>query len=161
MKQLLKYLSVSLIIALALASCSRKGGETAAEEEKYGVSEADSTEIISNTNEIMTLLQAGDIDAAAAKIYTFNEADSTVSPIDETAVQNLHNRNRIFPVKQFEVHEADFIEPLYNAVVYDVAFGDPSPETGEAPKTKMAFNIINLDGKYYVTIMEKTRIPSR
>lgn len=156
----MKFSSLAVCVLLVLAACSRKASENAAEEEeKYGVSTADSISIIESTNEIMALLQQKDIEAASQKLYVLNLADTTVSPIGEEEVSNLNMRNRIFPVVQYEVYETDFSDPLYNSVVYDVAFANPDPETGEAPKTKMAFNIINLDGKLYVTTMDKNSLP--
>ncbi len=85
--------------------------------------------------------------------YTIYFTDSTATPVGETTVKELQMRSRVFPVVNYNVYQTDFKEPLHNAVVYDVAFGPKSPETGEAPMTKMAFNIINLNGKFYVTIM--------
>lgn len=158
MKKILKYVGVALCAALILGACSRKAETSQEEEGKYEISTSDSISILSNTNEIMTLLQQKDVEGAANKLYVLNMADTTVSPIGEVDRQNLANRNKVFPVVQFEVFETDFREPLHNAVVYEVAFAEPDPETGMAPKTKMAFNIINLDGKMYVTNMDKSSL---
>lgn len=103
----------------------------------------------------MKLLQEEQFDEALSKLYVFNRADTTVAPLPEEKAQQLRNRSRIFPVKDFKVKEAQFKEPLYNAVVYDVIFDEPANENEAAPTTKMAFNIINISGKYYVTIMDQ------
>lgn len=103
----------------------------------------------------MQSLHNENFDEAVNKLYVFNQVDTTVSPISEETATQIRNRSRIFPVKDFKVKEADFRDPLYNIVVYDVMFGDPDPETGEAPKTKMAFNIVKIENNYYVTIMDQ------
>ncbi len=103
----------------------------------------------------MRSFQEEHFDEALSKLYVFDSADTTVSPLpDEIAVQ-LRNRSRIFPVKDFKVKEAVFKEPLYNVIVYDVIFGEPSPDNCEVPTTKMAFNVININGDFYVTIMDQ------
>lgn len=139
---------------MLIAACSRKTEKTS-EEETYGVSTTDSLEILSNTDIIMQSLHNENFDEAVNKLYVFNQVDTTVSPISEETATQIRNRSRIFPVKDFKVKEADFRDPLYNIVVYDVMFGDPDPETGEAPKTKMAFNIVKIENNYYVTIMDQ------
>lgn len=102
----------------------------------------------------MDLLKENNIDEAAKNLYTFDFTDSTATLVGEKTIKELQMRSRVFPVVNYSIYETDFREPLHNAVVYNVAFGPESPETGEAPMTKMAFNIINLDGKFYVTIMD-------
>ncbi len=139
---------------MLIAACSRKTEKTS-EEETYGVSTTDSLEILSNTDIIMQSLHNENFDEAVNKLYVFNQVDTTVSPISEETATQIRNRSRIFPVKDFKVKEADFRDPLYNIVVYDVMFGYPDPETGEAPKTKMAFNIVKIENNYYVTIMDQ------
>ncbi len=156
MKLISKILALSTLIILVISGCSRK--TESASEETYGVSENDSVSILSNTDKVMQLFKEENYDEALSKLYVFNSADTTVAPIPEEIAMQLRNRSQVFPVKDFKVKEAVFREPLYNAVVYDVIFGDPSPTTGEAPTTKMAFNIINLDGDFYVTIMDQPTI---
>ena len=136
-----------------MAACSHK--QTAeSEEQPYGVSDVDSLSILKNTDEVMALLHDNNVDEALGKLYVSNKADTTVSHISDSIATQLRNRNNIFPVKSFSVKEAKFRDPLYNAVVYEVVFGDPSADGTPAPTTKMAFNIINLDGTFYVTIMD-------
>ena len=142
------------MLVLLISACSRKA-DTAGDENSYGVSETDSVAILANTDEIMELFQEERFDEAISKIYVFNSSDSTVSPLPAETAQQLRNRSRIFPVKRFNVKEADFRDPAYNSVVYDVIFGEPASENEEAPITKMAFNIINIDGTFYVTIMDQ------
>lgn len=157
MNRLFKVFGIALGVLLILGACSRKSEST--EEEEYGISDSDSIAIIKNTNEIMALLQQHDVTTAAEKLYVFNPADSTVTHIGEEEISNLNMRDKVFPVMDYEVIETDFKEPLYNAVVYDVTFGQADPETGQAPKTKMAFNIININGEMFVTSMEKYSLP--
>lgn len=158
MNRLLKLSGVALSVTLIISACSRKS-ESTEQEEVYGISNSDSIAIIEKTNEIMTLLQQHDITTAAERLYVFNPVDSTVAHVSEEEIKNLNMRDKVFPVVQYEVIETDFREPLYNAVVYDVTFGAPDPETGLAPKTKMAFNIINIDGNMHVTSMDKNSLP--
>lgn len=158
MNRLFKVFSLALGLVLILGACSRKS-ESTEEEEKYGISNSDSIAIIENTNEIMALLQQHDISSAAEKLYVFNPADSSLSRVSDEEINNLKMRDMVFPVVKYEVMETDFREPLYNAVVYDVTFGQPDPATGQEPKTKMAFNIININGDTYVTSMDKNSLP--
>ncbi len=123
--------------------------------EEYGVTEADSLSIVNASDEIMRMLQAEDIDGAAEKLRHFNKMDTVVTPLTEEDVNMLRKRQMIFPVKKFEILETEFADPLDNTVVYTVEFGDPSPDTGEAPKTKLAFNAVMIDGEYYITLKEK------
>lgn len=153
MKPISKILVLSAFIILLAGACSRKAQSES--EESYGVSDNDSLSILSNTEEIMKSFQEEHFDEALSKLYVFNSSDTTVSPLPDETVAQLRNRSRIFPVKDFKVKEAVFKEPLYNVIVYDVIFGEPSPDNCEVPITKMAFNVININGNFYVTIMDQ------
>ena len=57
-------------------------------------------------------------------------------------------------MKSFKLYSTGFDNELTNTVTFDVAFGDADAE-GNVPMTKMGFNIINKDGKFYPTILDK------
>ncbi|MDE5880936.1 MAG: hypothetical protein K2H60_04340 [Muribaculaceae bacterium] len=153
MKPNSKLLALLAFIILLAGACSHKAQTEG--EESYGVSDNDSLSILSNTEEIMESFQEERFDEALSKLYVFDSSDTTVSPIPDEIAAQLRNRSRIFPVKDFKVKEAVFKEPLYNVIVYDVIFGEPSPDNCEVPTTKMAFNVININGNFYVTIMDQ------
>lgn len=154
MKKLLLYSTLILLFAGMFNACKSKGEQGEAEEQTYSVSVADSSAIVNKAVEILTLMQNDDYAAASERLYSFNPADSTLTPIDEQTRKDLEFRSQVFPVKSFSLYSTDFANAWNNAVMFDVAFGAPDAE-GNAPMTKMGFNIICKDGRFYPTILEK------
>lgn len=154
MKKILLYAAAVLISVGLFNACTSKSSETA--EESYTVSAADSTAMVSAATEILDLMQNDDYAGAADRLYVFNAADSTLSPLDENRRQELQFRAQVFPVKAYTLYSANFTDAIDNELTFDVAFSEPDAE-GNAPTTKIGFNIVSKDGKYYPTLLEKRK----
>lgn len=154
MKKILLYAAFVLISAGLFNACTSKSSE--ATEETYEVSAADSTAMIGAATEILDLMQNDDYAGAADRLYVFNQADSTLSPLDETRRQELQFRAQVFPVKAYTLYSVSFTDEMDNELTFDVAFSEPDAE-GNTPTTKIGFNMVNKDGKYYPTLLEKRK----
>lgn len=153
MKKILLYAVAVVVFAGLFSACNSKSSK-AEEEQGYTVSAADSAAIVDRVAEILTLMQNDDYTGAADCLYTFNTADSTLSSLDEQGRKDLQFRSQVFPVKSFSLYATGFENEWNNTVTFDVAFGEPDAD-GNAPMTKMGFNVICKDGDFYPTILEK------
>ncbi len=153
MKKIFLYAIAVILFAGVFNACTSKTSKTE-EEQRYSVSAADSSAMVNEVAEILTLMQNDDYAAAIDRLYTFNPTDSTLTPLDEQGRTDLQFRAQVFPVKSFKLYSTGFDNEWTNTVTFDVAFGEADAE-GNAPMTKMGFNIISKDGKFYPTILDK------
>lgn len=156
MKKIILTLFVALTATAAFNSCSRSAKTSESEEEDttYRISAKDSARIVEMAQDFMEMMKADKYNEVADDLYYLNLTDTTVTELTEQQRIDFEFRKQIFPVKDYSLYSVEFIDPLDNAVTFDVVFGEPDAD-GNAPMTKMSFNIVNIDGTYYPTLREK------
>ncbi len=115
------------------------------------ITSADSVAVKAATDEIMSLLQAGQLDSALSRIFVVYD-DVLYRPAEESLV-NLKTKFRNFPVLSYEMTDIAFQTPAINDVTYRYVFAQTTD--GSAPATlKLAFNPVKIDGEWYITFKD-------
>lgn len=110
----------------------------------------DSTAVTAATDEIMSLLQAGEIEAALSHIYVVN--DNVLYRPDDESLLRLKSKFRNFPVLSYTMTDFAFQTSAINDVTYQYVFEEIP---GENPGTlRLCFNPVKIDGKWYITLKD-------
>ncbi len=153
-----KILAVLCTLSL-LVACHNNGGkqqkfntfESAQKAFTASITSADSAAVKAATDEVMSLLQAGEIDAALSHIYVVSD-DVLYRPSDESLVR-LKSKFTAFPVLSYTMTDIAFQTQAINDVTYQYVFAQD--EDGSNPSTfKLGFNPIRIDGQWYLTFKD-------
>ena len=110
----------------------------------------DTTAVFAATDQIMSLLQAGEIDAALAHIYVVAD-DVLYRPADQS-LASIKSKFTIFPVLSYKMTDFAFQTSAINDVTYQYVFAEPKDA---APATiKVGFNPVKIDGQWYITFKD-------
>ncbi|MDO4826844.1 MAG: hypothetical protein Q4B16_04725 [Bacteroidia bacterium] len=153
----MKKILAVLCTLFMLAACHNAGRqkyytfESAQADFEATITAADSAAVKAATDEIMSLLQAGQLDDALSKVYVVYE-DVLYRPADESLV-NLKSKFKYFPVLSYEMTQMDFQTPAINDVTYRYVFAQ-SPDGSDPAAIKLAFNPVKIDGEWYITFKD-------
>ena len=111
----------------------------------------DSTAVKAATEEVMSLLQSGNIDEALTHIYVVAD-DILYRPNDESLLR-LKSKFTNFPVLSYKMTDMAFQTSAINDVTYQYVFAEG--QDGSSPATfKLAFNPVKIDGQWYLTFKD-------
>lgn len=111
----------------------------------------DSTAVKAAAEDVMSLLQAGNIDEALTRIYVVE--DDVLYPLNDESLLRLKSKFTRFPVLSYTMTEMAFQTSAINDVTYQYVFAEG--QDGSLPATlKLAFNPVKVEGQWYLTLKD-------
>ena len=115
------------------------------------ITPADSAAVIAATEEFMSLVKSGEIDAALSHIYVVDN-DTLFLPAPQS-LASIKSKFTLFPVLSYKMTDIAFQTSAINDVTYQYVFQEAAE--GSNPATlKIAFNPVKVDGKWYLTLKD-------
>ncbi len=111
----------------------------------------DTTAVMAATDEIMSLLQSGELDNALSHIYVVYE--NVLYRPSEESLASLKSKFTKFPVCSYKMTDLVFQTSGINDVTYQYAFAE-SKDGSNPPTLKLGFNPVKVKGKWYVTFKD-------
>ena len=156
---IMKKILVVLCTLCLLAACHNNGRkqqtfntfESAQAAFQATITPEDSSAVITATEEVMSLLKAGEIDAALSHIYVV--ADNVLYRPDNESLLRLKSKFTMFPVLSYEMTDIAFQTSAINDVTYQYVFAESSDDS--TPATfKLGFNPVKIEGQWYLTFKD-------
>lgn len=144
-----------LFAALLMASCVGKKAEQPqspeADKEAFRstLTAADTTAVMQLSEKCMQNLKSGEMDEALDMLYTLQDSLTAV-PLSEEQKNQLRNKFRLFPVKDYRLERFTFATENSNDVKYAIVFDEQDP----AGKIGLMFNPVKLKGTWFLTLKE-------
>lgn len=142
-----------ILLASFVVSCTTDKKEeakdlSAQQEEDFrnSLGSQDSLTVVQLGDSIMSLLKAGNTEAAFANLYELDEAGN-VAPLSDLRKKQLSRQFKMFPVQDFSRRDLLFNTAEQNIVTYDVVF-DQSTNS----KTSFALSPVKCQGTWYFTV---------
>ena len=156
---IMKKIFAVLCTLCLLAACHNNGGrqqklntfESAQKAFTSTLTSADTAAVTAATDEVMSLLQSGAIDAALSHIYTVYD-DVLYRPSDESLLR-LKSKFKNFPVLSYRMTDIAFQTQAINDVTYVYSFSQ-NEDGSDAATFKIGFNPIKIDGEWYLTLKD-------
>lgn len=152
MKSLFKRFAFVLLASFVVSCTTEKKEEakdlSAQQEEDFrnSLGSSDSLAVVQLGDSIMSLLKAGNQEAAFANLYELDEAGN-ISPLSDVRKKQLARQFKMFPVQDFSRRDLQFNTADQNIVTYDVVFDQSSNS-----KTSFALSPVKNQGSWYFTV---------
>lgn len=151
-----KYFYIAVFaIALVLTGCSKKEKTRFDEVQEFrnSLSQQDTTQVLSLSDNCMKLLQEKKIDEAIAMLNEYDDSTKQVKPLSKETNERLRKTFKMFPVLEYSLSYYSMQLEGLNDVKYNITFAkEDNPEQNGQPVTAFMFNPVKVDGQWYLCV---------